>query len=388
MIVREVSEKMLSLARQFPIITLTGPRQSGKSTLVKNVFADYEYLTLEDPDVRSFARDDPRSFLARYSRRVILDEVQRVPELFSYLQGEVDRENLPGQFVLSGSQNFLFLEKISQTLAGRVAVLHLLPLSFSEIANSKEANLSISDFVFQGGYPRMISHRIHPLDFFPFYVSTYVDRDVRAELGVKKVSEFNNFLTLCATRVGQVLNYSSLASDAGISVATVRDWLSILEASFIVFRIQPYYRNYGKRLVKAPKLYFYDTGLAANLMGFESSEQLVGSSFRGPLFENAVVVEIVKHFYALARAPKLFYWRDTNGDEVDFVLEKAGRPQSVIEVKSSATYKPKAFTVLDKVGSLFEVPEKNRFVVYGGDDSFETRHGNVLGLNSLSQIRA
>lgn len=386
MIPRMLASKMAFLAASFPVVTLTGPRQSGKSTLVRSVFENYRYVSLEDSDMRSAAEDDPRSFLERFDSNVILDEVQRVPDLFSYMQGVVDRNEKPGQYILSGSQNFLLLRSISQSLAGRVAILHLLPLSYTELAEAGMVPSSMDTFLFRGGYPRLVVHDIDPADFFPNYVSTYLDRDIREELGVKKITEFNTFVTMCATRVGEVLNVSALANDCDVSVSTAREWLSILEASFIVFRLPPYQRNYGKRLVKAPKLYFYDTGLAANLLGIESAEQLFTSDVRGHLFENAVVLEVIKNYQAQGKVPKLFYWRDSNSNEIDLIIEKGGKPQSVVEIKSTATYRPRAFQTLERIAPLLGLPPERRFVVYGGDESFSTRHGNVLGLSRVTSL--
>ena len=383
---RALTGKMLSLANVFPVVTLTGPRQSGKSTLVRNAFSGYRYVSLEDVDMRALAKDDPRSFLERFNSRVILDEAQRVPELFSYMQGVIDRYDRPGQYVLSGSQNFLLLKSISQSLAGRAAILHLLPLSYAELSSAGVAPSEMSKFLLSGGYPRLNTMGIDPQDFFPSYISTYIDRDIREELGVKKVAEFNTFLTMCATRIGEVLNLASLANDCNVSVDTVRGWLSILEASFIAFRLHPYHRNYGKRLVKAPKLYFYDTGLAANLLGIESEEQMLTSQYRGSLYENAVVVEIIKQYQAIGREPKLFYWRDSNKKEIDLILEKGGEPWCAIEVKSSATYNPKAFEVLEDLAPVMGVNPDRRFVVYGGNESFPTKHGQIIGMSDLGKL--
>lgn len=388
MLHRTLSDKLLHLAQQFPVVSVTGPRQSGKSTLVRNVFPDYRYVSLEDTDMRAVAQDDPRSFLARFDNKVILDEVQRVPELFSYMQGVIDNANMPGQYILSGSQNFLLMKSISQSLAGRVAILHLLPLSYNELSGTDFEPTAMSDFLFRGGYPRLNVIGIAPEDFFPNYIRTYIDRDVRAELGIRKVSSFNTFLTLCATRIGEVLNIESLANDCDISVDTARNWMSILESSFIAFRLHPYHKNFGKRLIKAPKLYFYDTGLAANLLGIETAEQLAESQYRGNLYENAVAVEIIKRYQALGKEPRLFFWRDSNKKEVDFILEKGGKPLYAIEVKSSATYRPSAFKNLEDLAPIMGVETDHRFVVYGGDESFPTKHGTVLDFGSLGDLVA
>ncbi|KAA8825981.1 ATP-binding protein [Bifidobacterium reuteri] len=386
MIPRELTAKLQSLAELFPAVTLTGPRQSGKSTLVRATFPNYRYVSLEDEDMREAALDDPRAFLSRYDNHVILDEVQRTPALFSYLQGVIDQHNAPGQYILSGSQNFLLMNRISQSLAGRVAVLHLLPLSYSELSAAHREPNTIDDFLLQGCYPRPVTLGIDPADFFPSYIKTYIDRDVRAELGIKKITEFNTFLTLCATRVGEVLNITSLANDCGISTDTARDWLSVLEASFITLRLHPYHKNYGKRLIKAPKLYFYDTGLAANLLGIESADQLFTSQNRGNLYENAIVVEIIKRYQAIGREPKLFYWRDSNQKEVDLIIERGGRPQYAIEVKSSSTYRPKSFENLEDLAPLMGVDPQHRFIVYGGSEAIDTRHGHVIGINDVGRL--
>ena len=386
MIPRAMADKLRDLAETFPAVTLTGPRQSGKSTLVKETFPQYRYVSLEDADVREAAREDPHSFLSRYDSRVIFDEAQRAPELFSYMQGVIDRSDELGQYVLSGSQNFLLLKSISQSLAGRVAVLHLLPLSYAELVTGGKTPATIDDFLFTGGYPQLNATKTAPADYFRSYVATYVDRDVRDELGVRRVAQFNAFLTMCATRIGEVLNIEGLANDCDISVDTARSWLSILESSFIAFRLHPFHKNYGKRLVKAPKLYFYDTGLAANLLGIESAEELMLSRYRGSLYENAVVVEIAKQYEAIGREPKLFYWRDSNQKEIDLIVEKGGEPQYAIEVKSSATYRSSAFKTLEDIAPAMGLDPQRRFVVYGGDESFETKHGQVLGLADLNKL--
>lgn len=386
MIPRLLEKKMLQLMTQFPVISLTGPRQSGKSTLVKHTFPDYRYVSFEDPDVYETALDDPRSFLARYDNHVIFDEVQRIPSMFSYLQGIIDERDTVGQYVLSGSQNFLLLKSIPQSLAGRVAVLHLLPFSLEELESGNLTPKTIDEALFAGGYPRLNTRGISPSDFFPSYISTYVDRDVREELGVRKIAEFNDFLELAALRVGEVLNMESLANDCNVSVDTAKSWLSILESSFIAFRLRPYSKNYGKRITKASKLYFYDTGLAAHLLGIESSEQLISSNHRGNLFENLVVMEIIKRYEALGKRPKLYYWRDSNRKEIDLIIEKGGKPYYLIEVKSSTTFRPEAFSTIDSIAPEMGVPCERRFVVYGGSDSFENRHGRVIGLRDLGEL--
>jgi hypothetical protein len=336
--------------------------------------------------MHELATDDPLAFLERFESHVIIDEAQRVPSLFSCMQGVVDRANEPGQFVLSGSQNFLLLNTISQSLAGRAAVLHLLPLSFDELRAARREPATLDEFLFRGGYPRVHAWGIDPADFYPSYISTYVDRDVRLELGVKKIAEFTTFLTLCATRIGEVLNIDGLARDCGISPETARSWLGILEASFVVFCVRPYHSNFGKRLIKAPKLYFYDTGLAANLLGVEQADELFANPCRGALYENAVAVEIMKAYYAAGRQPCLYYWRDSAKNEIDFILDKGGRPFRAIEVKSSSTYKPAFFGTMDKLAGAMGLASDARIVVYGGAERFDTSHGRVAPLSDVAEL--
>ena len=386
MIERALAGKLATMAESFPVVTLTGPRQSGKSTLVKATFPGYRYVSLEDPDIRALAREDPRSFLKHYDERVIIDEAQHVPELFSYMQGAIDARDTPGRYILSGSQNFLLMKSISQSLAGRAAVLHLLPLSHAELRAADIAPESVDDYLLAGGYPRIHAHALAPADFFPSYIATYLERDVRAELGVRKISEFSTFLSLCAARTGQLLSLDGLARDCGVNVDTARGWLSLLQQSFVVFLLRPYHRNYGKRLVKAPKLYFHDTGLAASLLGIESSEELFMSDQRGALYENCVISELVKAYYTQGREPRLFYWRDSAGNEIDLVVEKGGRPAQLVEVKASATYKASALSTIDKLGDAMQVGVDGRFVVYGGDETMETTRGTVVGLTDVDRI--
>ncbi|MBE6469945.1 MAG: ATP-binding protein [Coriobacteriaceae bacterium] len=388
MIPRSLAEKVLEMATRFPVVSITGPRQSGKSTLVKSLFPAYRYVTLEDVDMRAFAQEDPRSFLAHYADRVILDEAQRAPELFSYLQGAVDAAGTPGQYIISGSQNFLLMEAISQSLAGRVAVMNLYPFSARELDEAKMLPARIDDLLLTGGYPRIYDARISPADYYPSYIQTYLERDVRAGAGILKLSEFDRFLALSADRTAQVLNREKLARDCGITTKTAESWLSVLEASFIAFRLQPYYRNFGKRVVKSPKLYLCDTGLASSLLGIEEPEDLMFSSHRGALFETAVVSEVVKAFAARGRRAKLYYWRDASNKEIDLVIEKGARPSALIEVKSSATYAPKFFNTLSELAELMDVPVGRRYVVYAGDESFDTKKGEVVALKDIARVVA
>jgi len=261
MIPRLIENKLVEMAKKFPVIAVTGPRQSGKTTLCKKVFNKHRYVSLENPDIREYAETDPRGFLEEYSGKVIIDEAQLVPQLFSYIQGIVDQNNLSGQYILTGSQNFLLLEKISQSLAGRVYIYHLLPFSGIEIRS--EYTSTLSSILFKGGYPRIYDKRISPIDFFPSYVQTYLERDVRNIINIKDLSLFSSFLKICAGRIGQIFNSSTIGNELGVDHKTVKSWLTILEASFVIFRLQPWHTNFNKRVIKSPKIYFYDKGSLA-----------------------------------------------------------------------------------------------------------------------------
>ena len=386
MIEREIADKIRTLSGQFPVVSITGPRQSGKSTLAKALFPEYSYVSLEDEDVRAFAIDDPRAFLSRYGRKTVIDEAQRAPSLFSYMQGVVDETGEAGQFVVSGSQNFLLMEAIDQSLAGRVAVMNLLPLSAHELLSHGSFPTSLNDFIFAGGYPRIYDKGIDPADYYPSYVQTYLERDVRQTSQVEKLAEFERLLGLCAARGADLLNIESLSRDCGVAVNTVKQWLSVLEASFLVQRLRPYYSNVGKRLVKTPKLYLRDTGLACNLIGLESAGDIDFSAHKGALFETAVIEEVAKAHYARGRRPKLYFWRDSAGHEVDLVIERGTSPAWAIEAKASSTYTPKFFKNLDSEGEALGVPIERRVVVYAGDETFETSHGIVCAFRDLRQL--
>lgn len=387
MIPREITPTLSRLFKQFPILTLTGTRQSGKTTLLREQFPEFDYVSLENPDVRNLANTDPRAFLDRYNNHAIFDEVQRAPQLFSYLQGIVDdRRQEPGQFILSGSQNFLLMRNITQSLAGRAAVLHLLPLSYSELANAGLNGMTMQRWLRQGGYPRLYDVGIDPIDYFPNYVATYVERDVREELGVRKLAQFRDFLVQCAVRVGEVVNYNAIASACGVDGKTVEEWISLLESSFIVFRLHPYHKNFGKRLVKTPKLYFYDTALASYLLGLENDDELLTSKYRGPLFENAVVSEFIKAYTNNGRSPHLYYWRDANQKEIDLIIEKGGAIRYAVEVKASSTYDSHAFATVTALSDVMGLDAAQRVVVYGGSESMETSYGRLLTVGDVSQL--
>lgn len=381
MIERTLASKVTSLAQKFQVITLTGPRQSGKTTLVRATFPDLPYVSLEEPDIRQIALTDPRGFLSNYPNGVILDEIQNTPELFSYLQRIVD-ENRQIQFILTGSSNFLLMEKISQTLAGRTAVLHLLPFSLQELEPLAD---SYENLIFKGQYPRIYDRTIPPPDFYPSYIQTYVDRDVRMIKNIGDINAFIQFTQLCAGRIGQLLNYASLANDAGISPNTAKSWLSILESSYILYRLQPYHRNFNKRLVKSPKLYFYDTGVACSLLGIREQEQINLHYMKGSLFENLILNEFIKRSFNRGENRQPYYWQDNHGKEIDCLLVN-GEKVTAIEIKSGKTISISYFENLNYWRSLTTLPENQEYVVYGGDQSMQTSAGTLISWKDLDRI--
>ncbi|MDE7377167.1 MAG: ATP-binding protein [Muribaculaceae bacterium] len=381
MIKRTLSTKIQQLSEKFPIVTVTGPRQSGKSTLLRSQFPDYRYVSLENLDMREFASRDPHGFLATYDRHVIIDEAERAPSLFSYLQTHVDEANESGMYMLAGSRNFHLMEAIDQSLAGRTAVLKLLPFSRLELHDAGALPSSINDQIFTGFYPRIYDKDIAPTDYYPSYISTYVERDVRTILKVTDLNRFTRFIRLCAGRIGQLLNMSALATEAGVSKPTIESWLSVLEASYILYRLEPNFNNYNKRIVKTPKLYFYDTGLACSLLGITSSEQLDSHFLRGGLFENMVVNQFIKQALNAGIKPDLTFWRDSAGLEVDLIRTN-GLTQSAYEIKSGSTFHPDYFKGLQKWSQLSGTPPENLAVIYGGSTPLHTSYGAVLPLPS------
>lgn len=377
MIPRSMKRKLEELARKYPVITLTGPRQSGKSTLLRHTFPHYEYVSLEDPDMRLFAEDDPRGFLTTYPHQTIIDEVQRVPTLFSYIQTHVDTLDEVGMYMLAGSHNFLLMERITQSLAGRAAVLRLLPFSHQEMLDAKILPQGVDEEIFTGAYPRLYDRSISPADFYPFYIQTYVERDVRQVKNVGDLSKFTLLLKLCAGRVGQLLNLSSLANECGVAVSTVSAWISILEASYICYLLKPDHNNYTRRLIKAPKLYFYDTGLACSLLEISSAEQLRTHYLRGGLFENLVINEFIKEGYNRGEEPILSFWRDSIGNEVDLLMNRQGI-QYAYEIKSGATYSPDYFKGIRKWAELSNTPPEYCFAIYTGTRELHTSFGKVI----------
>lgn len=381
---RHLTPVIQHAATQYPVVTLTGPRQSGKTTLARAAFPEHAYVSLESHDHRAFAIEDPRGFLAQFSGGVILDEVQRTPDLFSYIQGIVDEENRPGRFLLTGSHNFLLLQGIRQTLAGRCSVLHLLPFARTELtgrqpmaiadigklsATTTDATDDWCDVFFKGSYPRIHDRGLDCQDWLRNYCETYIERDVRDMLNVGDMETFSRFLRLCAGRCGQLLNLSALASDAGISHGSARRWLSILEASFLVVLLRPHYENFSKRMVKSPKLYFLDTGLLCYLLRIRSPDDLRFHGARGAVFETWVVSELLKNYYNRGAEPDAYFWRDSAGHEVDLMID-CGSRRIAVEIKSGETFAEdflKPIRYWHKLPGLADAPAA---IVYGGKSSF------------------
>lgn len=379
MLKRSLAHKLASLYKQFPIVAVLGPRQSGKTTLTRSTFPNLPYFNMENPSHLSFAMEEPETFLHGHSDGMIIDEVQKVPQLFSYLQVISDERNKPGQFVLTGSHNILLNEKISQSLAGRVALTTLLPLSLKEIDKDVTAN----EAIFKGFYPRLYADHVDPLDFYPNYISTYVEKDVRQIKNVVDLSQFQKFMKLCAGRVGQVLNVTALARDCGITVITANQWLSILEMSFIIFRLQPHHQNYNKRLVKTSKLYFYDTGIVANLLGINDLSNIETHFAKGALFENMVICDLMKQVFNQGRQPHFYYWRDKVGHEIDLIIED-GENVVPIEIKSGRTINSDFFKNINYWKNISH--KEKAFIIYGGDEEQRRSAGHILSWQKLDYL--
>jgi len=384
MLPRQLSTTFTRLARSFPILAITGPRQSGKTTLARAMFADKPYVSLEDPMERAFAEEDPRGFLARFANGAIFDEAQRWPDLFSHLQGLVDEDRSPGRFVLTGSQQFGLLAGVTQSLAGRVSITRLLPLAASELIGVADGTHGLDTMLWRGGYPALHTQPVEPHDWFASYVATYLERDVRQVLKVQDLGTFQRFLRLCAGRTGQLLNLSALAGEAGINHATARAWLSVLESSDITFTLAPYHRNFGKRLVKTPKLYFVDTGLATWLLGVRTVDMLTLHPMRGALFENWVITEHLKQRYNAGNSGDLYFWRDNNGVEADLLYELPDGSIQTVEIKSGQTPTSDYIRAGQKSARFVTEPTAPPRLIYGGDTSFQRSGVDVVSWRSLA----
>ena len=383
MIEREITPCLIKLFEQYPFVTVTGPRQSGKTTLCRSAFPHLKYVNLEAPNQREFAESDPEGFLSLLGDGAILDEIQRVPELLSYLQVLADEAGQNGLFVLTGSEQFRLSDAISQSLAGRTALLRLLPFSLAE-RRQTGASDRVDDILYSGCYPRIHDQKLEPCQALGDYFETYVERDVRRIGEIRNLSSFRRFVRLCSGRVGQLANLSALGADVGVSHTTARHWLTVLEASYVVFQLPPFSANIRKRLVKSPKLYFYDVGLASHLIGIENAGQMSTHPLRGPLFENAVVVEALKHRFNWGRRANLYFFRDIRGLECDLLYEN-GNGIGAIEIKSGATIASDYFDALNRIAKV--LPQISaKAVVYGGLDRQCRRDGEVVPLADLGEV--
>lgn len=379
---RQIAPIIQSQLKKFPVIALTGPRQSGKTTLLKSLFKEYTYISLESPNIRSFAMEDPIGFLNQYGRNVIFDEVQRAPELFSYIQTRVDESGQMGQFILSGSQNFHLINNITQSLAGRVALFKLLPFDFGELKASHLLPDNYLDAGIRGFYPAIFARKINPAIFYSNYIQTYIEKDVTELLHIKDLKLFRTFVGLCAGRAGQLLNYSALANECDISHGTAKAWLSLLESSYIVFLLQPYHQNFNKRLIKTPKLYFYDTGLLNYLLGIKTPEDLASSGLKGHIFENLIVAELQKKNHHLYLHQEYFFWQDSNANEID-ILQKDSSGFSVREIKATATISAALFKEMDRFEQLVSPVKVTKTLIYGGAEDQKRTQYNVLSWKNI-----
>lgn len=378
---RRLPEHLKVLGSFFPVVSITGPRQAGKTTLLKETYPDYRYVSLENPSVRLAIQEDPEGFLATYNDRVIFDEAQRYPDLFSYLQGVVDERRTPARFILSGSQNFLLRKSITQSLAGRVGIARLFPLDNTELKHAGKLPLEYEEALFQGGYPELVSKKVPPAIFYSSYLASYVERDVAEFVSPANLDIFQRFIRICAIYSGQTINYSKIANDTGVSLPTIQSWLAILEQSYIIFRLPPFFRNFGKRLTKTPKLYFYDTGLLSFLFGLKDPADVAGSDFKGALFENAMVADAIKSFHHMGEEPRFYYYRDKSKDEVDLVYERASLAR-LWEIKAAYSFRPRLIEKIEAVASNWDRPTDIN-LLYTGDEEHRVRKTNLINWRNV-----
>ena len=380
---REIQEELLSLMADYPVVTITGPRQSGKTTLARTTYPGYNYCNLENPEIRQLAENDPNSFFKRFTQPLIIDEVQRVPHLLSFIQVLVDEKKEKGLFLLTGSHQLSLSEAVSQSLAGRTALLRLLPFSIKELL-SIDIKLNRDKLMFTGFLPGIYDNKLNPTKAYRNYFQTYVERDLRQLLQIKNLSNFENFVRLLAGRVGQVLNLHALSGDLGVSSTTLAEWLSVLEASFLVFRLQPYFKNFGKRIVKSPKLYFTDVGFVCYLLGIETPEQVARDPLMGGLFENMVVMEAVKTRLNMGLDPNLFYFRDNNRNEVDLIYKKQ-KTLIPIEIKAAMTFNEHLLKGIKYFQRTSDQAQKG-YLAYSGNLTFENDYANVINFKDVYKI--
>lgn len=383
MIKRSIAKELLESSREYPVVTVFGPRQSGKTVLAQQCFPDKPYYLLEDPDTRMAAEADPRGFLGQMPQGAVLDEIQRLPVLLSYIQGIVDKAQQPGMFILTGSHQPDLHSAVSQSLAGRTALLTLLPLAWEEIRQT-QVQWEVFELIFRGAFPRLHSQQLQPNRFFNGYLQTYVERDVRSILNVKDLSRFQQFLVLLAGRVGQVVNYASLANDVGVSSTTIQQWVSVLKASYILFELPPFFANIRKRVIKSPKLYFTDTGLAAFLLGIQSGEQVARDPLRGNLYENLMILEILKAHLNRGMRPDLYFYRDSQGNEVDLLIRQRNGLLPV-EIKSSATFSTSFLKGIEFFREASPDCLPDALVLYNGEQTHHVNQTQVFNLLQSAQ---
>ncbi len=384
MIARKILNELKLLLGEYPVVTILGPRQSGKTTLVRDILTGYQYSNLEDPEIRQFATDDPKAYLAQFTSRTIIDEIQRVPELLSYLQVLVDQKKVNGQFILTGSHQLKLQESITQSLAGRTAILTLLPLSISELQGNDFHSDDFEEYCYKGFLPRVYDQNIRPKTLHSNYYQTYVERDVRQLINLKNLALFEKFLKLMAGRVGQIFDASSIANEVGVDSKTVSHWVSILEASFIIFKLPAYFENFGKRVIKSPKYYFMDVGLLTFMLGIEKKEQIGRDPLVGNIFENLVVLECFKERYNQGKLANLYYFRDSNGNEVDLVFQN-GRELVAIEIKSAATYSKSQLKGLKKFSEISNSHSRG-YLVYNGNDIDLSDSTSIINFKNIYKV--
>ena len=378
---RLLIKELKKSAMEYPVTAILGPRQSGKTTLAKKAFPKKKYLSMEDLDNREFCLQDPKGFLKTYSSGVIIDEVQRTPQILSYIQTKVDKERKKGQFILTGSNQFLLEEKLTQSLAGRVSLLRLLPLSMKELSSRKELK-NLYYLIFKGFYPQLHTEEIRTRHWFDNYIDTYVNKDIRLIKNISNLGQFNTLLKMLAGRVGQIINFQSLANDCGLSQNTVKSWMSLLESSFIIKKLPPYYKNFNKRIIKSSKIFFYDTGLLCRLLSIKNQEEIKIHSLKGALFENFIFTELEKHFFNLGEKPSIYFWRDRRGFEIDFLIE--GKPLKIIEAKSGQTLSQDFFQNINYFRKIVNNKVKS-YLIYSGEERQNRKETKVFSWRDIGK---